>query len=1261
MNESETKRSGKEIARATLNTQLPISDAAIKMSSGPDQPDAAASVKGRSDGGFGTFAGQPSLVQSSQGFLTDRTSSEISFDGSSRKTMYMSRRQTLQLQQEQVVKANQEAAMRERVLQGLVVRDVFISAALGELDERKIGGVVIPQIALAVYSLLAAGNRLHDQQREIERIKGIYVTKGRNLTVAKEVLSDRQSSFNELQAERADVEGALIRMKKLARFTLEKAKKYREKLRVWRLMNQVTASGHTAISWAATRGNFEAMDAMLLHGASVGFTASLVNLCATYLQHSYRLYKLLFKQQKKAQLSEIDPSAALQLELDSKASSGLTVIEQIAQLKEKRGRVLHKLIYQKRKIRLPMPEAAYAGKYEIIRRIYDRKMYHDYFANSWCSASSAPPYVRKAAMEAENKRLDTYNSNASKVHMWDLLLQGEMDVGAGRYDGDVGWILKGDPRDFHGEGRVDLQAVMALVEEKKERKRAERRRVRALSTEKRARHVGEEGLFEAIKLIDFKKVMWLVQAGSSSIDHECPDGRTALIAAAEENIVLPTHEYILNDDGAPCLLVEYLLDREMYRPAVNLESHMHGWTALIRAAMLSRRHVLQALLDRGANVNHINRHGKTALHYAAKTGDIDCTRILMERGINPDICDSDGHTAFEIAEDMGFLNIMMKISQYRAGFMGEVRVTRGMVDDTIKCPLGCGADVSPHETRFHMLECPYRVVECPQGCGVRLLQHREVEEHKITTCGRRVIICPDCKESYVLSDDEHHRNYVCRTRLLQCANECGQAVKWCDIEKHQVICTMRPTECPQKCGLTMPFVETYEHCRSDCKRRRINCPQQCLAWIMWMNLEHHMRDTCPCRPVPCPFCNITVPLRTCKEHEEVCDLRAELCKAKCGELVPLKEMKQHMRDSCANRYVDCDLLCGLKVRLSDMPAHVTKDCVNRLVPCPLGCQVDEHAPLIHLKVNQYQSKEIKFHVMHDCPLRDVVCPICAHPVKANVIEQHKMEACPLRRLHCTNPGCLKDEVAKDFERHIRFECRFRLQPCIQGCGELVQFIRMGKHIISSCLMRHEVCPLQCGMTLRYNQMVSHLDNECSRRFNKSVHRARQTYLQGLAYDRSLDDDSSSIHSGTPSAHEGLSLLTTLLTNNALGESLTPSSMSRSNLRSASAAVSPIKSRTSVASTTANESASDRIEAFSRGNSRMSLLSAKSTNSLNIRDESGICMPNNSRPEGRATTVVERKTLSPDKLNAQSQMRQPSKEAEKRINKSAASTSTFNSR
>lgn len=839
-------------------------------------------------------------------------------------------------------------------------------------------------------------------------------------------------------------------------------------------MNQVTASGHTAMSWAAARGFFEAMDEMLLHGASVGFTSDLIHLNATYLQQSYRLYRLLTSAQKKMLLAEVDASVEV-----TSGQSSVQIIEQVFALKEARARVLAKIVFRRRKIRMPIPEAAFAGKWEIVRRILDRRMYHHHFSNSWCNASPPPPYTRAAAISAQSQRY----TRSTKTDMWTLLEMGEKALNSGRYDGDVGWVQTGDPRTFYGEARVELTEVIRLVQEKINKKVAERKRVRALTLEKKNRVIGESGMVEAIKKCDFRLCVFLSQHGSSSIDFETEDGYTALIAAAEENIVVPNHEYMLNEDGLACLAVEYLLDRDMYRPAVNLESHVTGMTALMKASQLSRRHVVQALLDRGANPNHVNVHGKTALHYAARTGDLETTRILLERGVDTEIKDNEGNTAFAIAEDMGFMTIMMKISQFRSGFMGNVRVTRGMVEDTIKCPLGCGKGVSPYEARFHVLECPYREVECPQGCNVRLLQFRELDKHMSTDCGRRPILCFDCKETYLLCDEKHHLTMICKTREVPCPLGCDATPRFMDLEKHCQVCVWRLMECPYKCGALITLISSFEHTKSHCPRRRVICPRQCGAWIMDMNLAHHLEDTCSCRPVPCQYCEQNVEYRAKAQHESRCDQRSDLCPAKCGEIVRIADLPGHLAETCSHRFVECTLACGIKVRYNDMELHQQNECTHRMVSCPNECVELEDTAIMYRRVCQIQAKELPYHMGYTCKERLIICSMCTQPVKAKVMEvYHKISECTHRLVSCRNVGCFKSMHIQEREDHERSKCRFRLVPCVQGCGELVVFIRTGKHNISTCEMRYEECPLRCGVTLRFKLMKSHLDNECVRKF-----------------------------------------------------------------------------------------------------------------------------------------------------------------------------------
>ena len=54
---------------------------------------------------------------------------------------------------------------------------------------------------------------------------------------------------------------------------------------------------------------------------------------------------------------------------------------------------MYKCTEQRRKIRFPVPEAAYRGNWEIIKRIFDRNLMHFNFTNTWTFPSPPPPYI----------------------------------------------------------------------------------------------------------------------------------------------------------------------------------------------------------------------------------------------------------------------------------------------------------------------------------------------------------------------------------------------------------------------------------------------------------------------------------------------------------------------------------------------------------------------------------------------------------------------------------------------------------------------------------------------------------------------------------------------------------------------------------------------------------------------------------------------------------------------------------------------------
>ena len=60
-----------------------------------------------------------------------------------------------------------------------------------------------------------------------------------------------------------------------------------------------------------------------------------------------------------------------------------------------------------------------------------------------------------------------------------------------------------------------------------------------------------------------------------------------------------------------------------------------GWTPILEAAWTGHKHVVQLLLDRGAEPNMVDQNGITPLSYALQIGHMDVVNILTENGGPP--------------------------------------------------------------------------------------------------------------------------------------------------------------------------------------------------------------------------------------------------------------------------------------------------------------------------------------------------------------------------------------------------------------------------------------------------------------------------------------------------------------------------------------------------------------------------------------------------------------------------------------------------
>ena len=612
-----------------------------------------------------------------------------------------------------------------------------------------------------------------------------------------------------------------------------------------------------------------------------------------------------------------------------------------------------------------------------------------------------------------------------KIGILEVLAYGMSDLAAGEYQPTQGGWAQAGAADAYGEAFGEISRVVHLVNDATQAYRGARHRKRLLVNEAKNQEQGAIDMLDAIIFYDFRKCMWLAENRSISIDTEInkagsnQDGETALLKAAEENAGAVNHKLMINIDGQSVLQVAFLLDRSVYRPSVNQENKF-GVTALMRACAKGRPYVVQALLDRGADVNFINRFGQTCLHFAVEVGNTECIRILLERGVDVHKADQRGRTAFDIANDNGFTLAMAQMSKHAGGNWGRLAPSRGNVNDMITCPNGCGKFIFSYDFIEHNPVCRLREVVCENNCGMTRILFKDLEEHIASECTHRLTTCSLCSAAMPLCNISSHESKDCKNRLVPCGLGCGLKVKAVEMNGHLLNCFSRPTTCSLGCGESLTVGAELFHIRNLCSLRRVECPLNCNANVIASKLSMHMTELCPCRPVECKFCQLSMKFTGLKIHGKKCELRKELCK--CGQLVPYKELPEHYKESCTNRFIDCTLKCGLKVRFSDLQNHQQKFCGNRLVPCPLGCisstSLDNETTMLCFRT-------VDAHISHSCINRPVHCALCSELVPLPKMEYHRGVLCLQRMVQCRMPKCAKMLPITERENHERLKCRFR--------------------------------------------------------------------------------------------------------------------------------------------------------------------------------------------------------------------------------------------
>ena len=129
-----------------------------------------------------------------------------------------------------------------------------------------------------ILALLNAVVIFANDRSKLLQLKKKTALKSMRLEDLKIQLKEARVKYEEEFNYRDSVEKELIADKRRLRSLNKKVDQYREKVRVARLLNQVSVNGHTPISWAASMGSYEMVEEMLSRGSTVGWIDILISL-----------------------------------------------------------------------------------------------------------------------------------------------------------------------------------------------------------------------------------------------------------------------------------------------------------------------------------------------------------------------------------------------------------------------------------------------------------------------------------------------------------------------------------------------------------------------------------------------------------------------------------------------------------------------------------------------------------------------------------------------------------------------------------------------------------------------------------------------------------------------------------------------------------------------------------------------------------------------------------------------------------------------
>jgi ankyrin repeat protein len=262
----------------------------------------------------------------------------------------------------------------------------------------------------------------------------------------------------------------------------------------------------------------------------------------------------------------------------------------------------------------------------------------------------------------------------------------------------------------------------------------------------------------------------------------------------------------------------------------------------------------------------------------------------------------------------------------------------------LPCHLGCGHMCRVEELTPHVRDdCVNRSITCSQ-CS-RLIASHSLKEHKIKTCLKRVVGCPNgykgCLEMCTYEKVDLHMNTKCKVRPMVCRQLCGVMIPMKARESHEMQhCVNRELVCDQCKTVTMKAHRYSHHLKNECENRTVQCRLSCGLKMKAKDLDRHEEEVCKqlCRW----NCGLnTGPPEILRLHElTACLRRPAKCKYGCDpakHVLSAATVEQHEKYVCALKPELCPNGCGTQLSRSDVMSHVDSwsgSCPERLVRCP---------------------------------------------------------------------------------------------------------------------------------------------------------------------------------------------------------------------------------------------------------------------------------------------------------------------------------------